>query len=117
MCLCVGVIFTTSVNSVRVYAFVRVFQVTWQSHEQGELPNMETLNGSNPPTTYLITNLQRLTMYTIVIYATNEKGRGVDSEEMNISTSAVGELVLLCMWLVALLTVNMKVLSSSLTLT
>ena len=30
-------------------------------------------------------------MYSVFVYATNQKGRGVDSNEMNISTHAVGE--------------------------
>lgn len=55
------------------------------------MPQSQVLNGPNPPTTYLITDLQRLTMYSIFVYATNAKGRGVDSDEMNISSTAVGE--------------------------
>ncbi len=69
---------------------ITIFQVTWQSYKD-TLPESQELTGPNPPTSYLITDLHRLTMYTIFVYATNEKGRGVDSEEMNISTSAVGE--------------------------
>ncbi len=66
-----------------------VCQVTWQSYDG--MPESQVLNGPNPLTTYLITGLQRLTMCSIFVYATNEKGRGVDSDEMNISSSAVCE--------------------------
>jgi len=53
-----------------------------------------TLEGPALQTHYLIPNLQPVTVYTVLVHATNQEGRGRDSEEVNITTNATGGYML-----------------------
>ena len=76
-------------NFFPIFLFTKV---TWQSLSKSlnEIPQSYILDGPNPPISYLITGLEKLTLYGVFVYATNERGRGVDSEQVNITTDAIG---------------------------
>ena len=64
------------------------FQVVWYS--QSESPRSYVV-GSDVLHYVIREGLTRLTQYTVYVYASNGRGKGSDSQRMNVTTDAVGK--------------------------
>lgn len=68
-------------------------QIMWHAlngSTSGDIP-ISYSTGNPDRLSYLIMGLERLTQYSVVVYATNSEGRGANSERMNVTTTAVGK--------------------------
>ncbi len=65
-----------------------LIQVTWVPHNGTLTEPMTATFNSSTGTSYTITNLHRLTLYSVSVYATNSNGRGMRSSPVTITTSA-----------------------------
>ena len=75
-------------NSHDVMMMLSSFQVAW--HSRSESPRSSVVDGD--VLHYVISEgLTRLTQYTVYVYASNRRGKGSDSQRVNVTTDAVGK--------------------------